>query len=342
MRVGVNGFGRIGRAVTKIIAEAPDFEVVAINDPNTADNLAYLYNYDSTYGRARPRAVIDDQGRITIGDNEPRFTNETDITEVAWEDSGVDVLIDASGIHQNVIGANELVAAGRTTKAIITHSPPSDVDKWIIMGVNDESLDIERDHVVSTTICDANAIAHPLMALDAQFGVVAGSITTLHPWLSYQNLVDGPVGFQRFPGAYWDDYALGRASGTSLIAKETTAVTALRPVLPGIEERLTSMSFRTPTSIVSVADLSIQVEKSTSEAEVLAFFTDQFAGSSYVALNSDPLVGVDFIGEEFSAVLDLRWNKVSNGTIVKVVLWYDNEWGYSCRVRDLARALTTA
>lgn len=340
MRVGVNGFGRIGRAVTKIIADEPDFEVVAINDPNPADNLAYLYNYDSTYGRAKPRAVVDDGGQISIGDNRPRFTNESDITEVAWEESGVDVLVDASGIHQNVLGANELVAAGRSSKAIITHSPPSNVDKWIIMGVNDDSLDIERDHVVSTTICDASAIAHPLMVLDAHLGIVAGSVTTLHPWLSYQNLVDGPVGFQRFPGAYWDDYALGRASGSSLIAKETTAVTALRPVLPQIEKRLTSMSFRTPTSIVSVADLTIQVEKSTTEAEVLALFMDQFAGSRYVALNSDPLVGVDFIGEEHSAIVDLRWNKVTNGTIVKVVLWYDNEWGYSCRVRDLARVLT--
>lgn len=340
MRVGINGFGRIGRAVTKIVAEEPDFEVVAINDPNSAVNLAYLYNYDSTYGRARPCAVVGARGQVTIGDNETRFTSETDITAVPWEDSGVDVLVDASGVHQNVIGANELVAAGRTSKAIITHSPPSGVDKWIIMGVNDESLDIEQDHVISTTICDANAIAHPLMALDAQFGIVAGSVTTLHPWLSYQNLVDGPVEFQRFPGAYWDDYALGRASGTSLIAKETTAVTALRPVLPDVEKRLTSMSFRTPTSIVSVADLSIQVEESTSEAEILALFTDWFADSSYVVLNTEPLVGVDFVGEECSAVLDLRWNKVSNGTIVKVVLWYDNEWGYSCRVRDLARALT--
>jgi glyceraldehyde 3-phosphate dehydrogenase len=339
IRIGINGFGRIGRAITRIASGFPEVQVVAINDLTALDNLTYLYNYDSTYGRADPQAHADGSSALVIGDAKAVFSAEREIQAVHWEESDVDVLIDATGVHENVVGANVVVDDGRVPKVIVTHSPPSHVDHHVILGVNEETLDNSRHHVVSSTICDANAIAHVLKALDEEYGVVTGLVTTLHPWLSYQNLVDGPVGFQRFPGDYWNEYALGRASIMTMIAKNTTAVTALKPVLPELEEKITGISFRTPTNIVSIADLSIQVGSEVTSEGIAKFLCDKFEDSPYVHMNHEPLVGVDFAGQPYSAVVDVNWIRVAGGSLVKLVLWYDNEWGYSSRVIDLARLM---
>lgn len=339
IRIGINGFGRIGRALARIITTEPDLRLVAINDLTEIENLAYLYNYDSTYGRATVKATSDGPSSLLLGDSRAMFSSTEDITAVDWSGSGVDVLIDATGVDRNVKGANSLVDAGSVKKVIVTHSPPADVDKYVILGVNEGTIDHSSDHVISSTICDANAIAHVLVAIDEEFGIETGLVTTLHPWLSYQNLLDGPVGFQRFPGRYWGEYALGRASVMTMIAKETTAVTALRPIMPELESKITGISFRTPTNIVSIADMSIQVDKPTSQAEVVDFLYERFKDSSYVHLNSEPLIGIDYAGQPYSAVVDTNLVRVAGEKLVKLVLWYDNEWGYSCRVIDLARIM---
>lgn len=340
LKLGINGFGRIGRSITRIAANDDRFEIAAVNDISDATNLIYLYNYDSTYGRANPPAELDESKQLaSFGDDPARFFSARRITDVPWADFGVDVLVDASGVHENLLGARELVDAGLVRKVIVTNSPPSGVDRYVIMGVNDSDYDTETDHIISNTICDANAIAHVLKALDSKFGVETGFITTLHPWLSYQNVVDGPVGFQRFPGAYWDEYSLGRSCVSAMIPKRTTAVTALRPILPAVEDRLTGFSFRTPTSIVSIADLSLGLGQDTTVEEVVDFIGERFAGSPYVKLNREPLVSTDYVGDTASAVIDMRWIQMSGTRMVKLVLWYDNEWGYSSRVLDLARLL---
>lgn len=336
IRIGLNGFGRIGRCVTRVAGERPNFEIVAVNDLSNPQNLVYLYNYDSTYGKAKPRAEIDGDGRVSLLGAEVGFHSERFITDVPWESYGVDVLVDATGVHDNVVGARKLIGSDRVAKAIITHSPPDEVDRYVIMGVNDHEYDHESDHLVSSTICDANAIAHVLVALEDSFGVTGGLVTTMHPWLSYQNLVDGPVGFQRFPGAYWSDYALGRSSVANMIAKTTTAVTALQPILPELERRIEAISFRIPTAIVSIADLSLQLDRPTDVDQVISMLEDRFAGSPYVHLNSEQLVSVDYAGEPYSAVIDLNWIRMSGNQLLKMILWYDNEWGYSSRVLDLA------
>lgn len=337
--MGINGFGRIGRAITRIASADPEIEVVAINDLTALDNLIYLYNYDSTYGRAEPQARADGDKSVIIGDAKVTFSAHREIQAVPWQESDVDIVVDATGVHENVVGANELIENAHVAKAIITHSPPSHVDHHVILGVNDDTLDNTQHHVVSSTICDANAIAHVLKALDDEYGVVTGMVTTLHPWLSYQNLVDGPVGFQRFPGDYWNEYALGRASIMTMIAKNTTAVTALKPVLPELEEKVTGISFRTPTNIVSIADLSIQVATEVTSDDLVKFLYEKFEGSRYVDINSEPLIGIDFAGQSYSAVIDINWVRVAGGSLVKLVLWYDNEWGYSARVIDLAKLM---
>ena len=336
IRIGLNGFGRIGRCLARIVGERPGFEIVAVNDLSDQTNLVYLYNYDSTYGKAPQRARLSPDSGVSLHGREVGFHSERLITDVPWDDYEVDVLVDATGVHDNVIGARKLINSEQVPKAIVTHSPPDEVDRYVIMGVNDHEYDHDSDHLLSSTICDANAIAHVLMALDDDFGVTGGLVTTLHPWLSYQNLVDGPVAWQRFPGAYWSDYALGRSSVMSMIAKNTTAVSALQPIMPDIEQRLEAISFRIPTSIVSIADLSLHLGRATDVDEVISMLEARFGDSPYVHLNSEQLISVDYAGEPYSAVIDLNWIRISGDRLVKMVLWYDNEWGYSSRVLDLA------
>ena len=341
IRVGINGFGRIGRCVARLALDDPGLQVVAVNDlVDDVANIVYLYNYDSTYGRARQRATVaEEPNKVMIDGAAVRFHSCSAIDEVPWEADQTDLVVDASGVAANVMGANALVRAGRVRKVIVTHSSDSGIDRYVIMGVNDGDYDSTTDHVVSATTCDANAIAHPLKALDRHFSIESGFVTTLHPWLSYQNLVDGILPWQSVPGRYWKDFSLGRTSVGTLIPKNTTAATALAPVLPGIVSRLGGFSYRVPTQIVSSADLSLRLRRQTSAEELGDYFHSCFDNSPYVDLNDEALVGVDFTGNPYSATIDTRWLQVVNGRMAKIVLWYDNEWGYSCRVIDLARVM---
>ncbi|MGB8273664.1 MAG: glyceraldehyde 3-phosphate dehydrogenase NAD-binding domain-containing protein [Alphaproteobacteria bacterium] len=342
IRIGINGFGRIGRQVARMAVTSPDLEIAAVNDlaPNV-ENLAYLYNYDSTFGRAPVRAnAFPARGVVAFGNREAPFFAQDLSLHVPWQDHGVEILIEATGVAANVRAAKALVAAGRVRKVIVTHSPDEGVDRYIIMGINDSDYDDRRDHVVSNTICDANAIAHPLLAIDRKYGIDSGFVTTLHPWLSYQNLVDAPVGWQQRPGQFWTDFSLGRMSTGTLIPKSTTAVTTLAPILPAIAKRLGGFSFRTPTHIVSCADLTLRLRCDTTGENLGRFLADAFEGSPYVGLNRESLVGVDYVGSPLSATIDMQWVQVVGRRMAKLVLWYDNEWGYSSRVMDMARLMS--
>ena len=333
--VGLNGFGRIGRTICRINHRRKAFNLVAVNDvdPNV-DNLAYLLKYDSTHGRLNAR-VESDGDVVRCDDSEMRFWACSDLHNVPWEKSGVDVLIDATGVQQNVVDAADLVQSGRIRKAIVTWSPPSGVDETLIFGVNETLYDAKRHAVVSASICDAIAAAPVLRTLDDHFGIETGLITTLHPWLSYQNLVDGAVSSVASPGHYWRDYSLGRASVMSLIPKPTTVVSAIAKVLPDIAARLEAMSFRVPTGIVACSDMTLTLRRGASAEEINELFRIGQRRPEVVRYEDEHLVSVDFAGTEESAIVDGRWTKVVNGRLAKVVLWYDNEWGYSSRVVDL-------
>ncbi|MEW6593806.1 MAG: glyceraldehyde 3-phosphate dehydrogenase NAD-binding domain-containing protein [Thermodesulfobacteriota bacterium] len=340
IRIGINGFGRIGRTVARIIEERrQDMVLAAINDvAEDADNLTYLYNFDSTYGRARTQAGIVAEGKskaITLGNNRVAVHCCRDIAAVPWQESGVDVVIDASGVGANVLAARRLVETGVAGKVIITHSPKAGIDRYIVMGLNHDDYDAATDHVVSSSICDVNAISHVIAELDRSFGIESGFVTTLHPWLSYQNLVDAPLPSQSNPGHFWKDYSLGRASIGALIPKDTTAVTALAPILPDVVGRLVGFSYRVPTNVVSSADLSLRLSREVGEDELCAALEGLCERSPCVRTNRQSLVSVDYVGEDASAIIDMQWVKAI-GDMVKVVLWYDNEWGYSSRVADLA------
>lgn len=335
-RLAINGFGRIGRAITKLNMKYQKFDLVLINDINpNCDNLVYLLNYDSTYGRLS-QPVISSGNKMLFGENHATVTSVSDLQEISWDSLDIDVLIDSSGVSGNIAVAKDLTKRQAVRKAVVTHSS-NDVDREIILGVNTDALRSD-DAVVSSSICDANAIAHPLKWINDEFGIVGGSVTTLHPWLSYQNLVDGPSISQSNPGVVWDDFALGRAAGESLIPKNTTALTATEKVIPSIAGKLLSFSYRIPTRVVASSDLTLNLGSSITQKELEQFLQDKCEKSAYVRANYESLVSVDYEQEEASAVLDLQWIKAIGNT-AKVIVWYDNEWGYSSRALDLAERI---
>lgn len=338
-RIGINGFGRVGRSVAKILSSCDELELVAVNDlTEDVGNLAYLYNFDSTYGPPDSRAETN--GKVLrIGEAKIDAYCQERISDVAWKDSGVDFVIDASGVEANLLAAHGLIGSGAVKKVIVTNSPTRGVDKTIIMGVNDSEYDPESHHVLSASICDANAIAHVLICLESRFGIEHGFVTTLHPWLSYQNLVDAPVRSQSKPSAFWTDYSLGRASPGTLIPKETTAVQAVAQVLPHFGTKLEAMSFRIPTDVVTSADVTLSLSSDVSLGGIESALRDLADASPYVSYSTEPLLSVDFKKRTESAIIDGRWLRVLGGRMVKCVLWYDNEWGYSCRVVDLLKML---
>jgi len=337
IKIAINGFGRIGRAITKINAKYNYFDLVLINDINPhIDNLSYLFKYDSTYGKF-DGVVENNDSEITINGKTVSCTSHRFFKDVPWQDYGVDIVIDSSGVESNVEMARQVVNQDRVKKVIVTHSS-TEVDHEVIMGVNDYTLTLEHK-VVSNSICDANAIAHILKWMDEEYGINGGALTTLHPWLSYQNLVDGSSISQSNPGVIWTDYALGRASVDSLIPKDTTAMLATERVLPHLEGKILSFSYRIPTNIVASSDITLNLCRKVNEKELREFLLNQCADSQYVRANEESLISLDYEQEEVSAILDMQWVKVAGNT-VKLIVWYDNEWGYSARALDLAKKLS--
>lgn len=342
IKVGINGVGRIGRAVLRIILQRSDLDVVALNDINPdIRNISYLIKYDSTYGRL-PHAVEPDGDRIVIGHEKPiRVFHQDNIASVPWKESGANIVIDASGVRQNLLSARSLQSQG-VRHVIVTNSPAEeDVDTTIILGANHESFDPKKHFLVSSSICDANAFVPVVNVLDRRFGIEHGFLTTLHPWLSYQNLLDGPSISYATPGQIHDHYALGRSSVGSLIPKTTSAVSASCKVLKHLTGKFLSTSFRIPTMVVSAADLSVQLRNKVTAEEIRKTFEEEEKAQTWKIFynNTEALVSADFTGSEYSAIVDHRWIMVNEHNYLKLVLWYDNEWGYSCRVVDLAAFL---
>lgn len=341
LRIGINGFGRIGRAVTRICQMGDELNIAAVNDidPNI-ENHAYLFEYDTTYGQYDGEVSVNGE-IVTIDDNAIRFYAEEAIENVPWEDQNVDVVVGSSGVHRNVFGSRDLVEEDRVSKVVITHEPDEGVDQTIIFGVNENTYDPEEHNIVGSSICDANALAPAINILDEEFGVQQGFVTTLHPWLFYQNLVDGSVRSVSSPGHFWDDFQLGRASDKNLIPKETTAVEAIGAVRPEIPQKVNAMSFRIPTAIVSISDVTLTLEGDSTTDEVKQLFKKCSEEQPRVfGYNEKPLVSSDFKGIEQSMIFDARWADVQQGNNLHMILWYDNEWGYSERVVDTIKLVT--
>lgn len=340
IRVGINGFGRIGRAIFRNNLNKNFFEVVAINDINPDnENIAYTLNFDTLYDRLPETYRIEGDFLVSAdGEQKIELTHQRSIADVDWAKHNIDFVIDSSGVLQNVLDAQKLIEQAIVKKVFVTHSPKQ-VDFTMVLGANEHLLDLEKHHVISTSICDATAIAPVTKAVHEAFGIDYAYGTTLHPWLNYQNLMDGPASSWSVPGEIYHHFALGRSAIGNMIPKPTTAITATCTVLQsyGItEEIFGSFSYRTPTAIVGSADLTFQLNKKTTTKDVLGLFEqiEQEQHWPIVHNNWEPLVSLDFKKADFAAVIDHRWTHVVKDHMLKLVLWYDNEWGYAARVLD--------
>lgn len=335
VKVGINGFGRIGRAVFRVNHENPRFEVVAINDINPdAANLAYTLKYDTEYGRFKGGVDVSGGGLIVDGQKISVF-HKSAIDDVPWADLGCEVVIDASGVHTNVEAAPEVISSG-VNKVVVTHTYEGLVDFTMVLGVNEEDYDPSSQHVISSSICDSVAASPLIKLIDDKVGIDSGFLTTLHPWLSYQNVLDGPSISWTWPGQLYHHFAVGRSSVGTLIPKPTSAVQAISMVLPDVAEKLQCMSFRIPTPVVGAANLYLHLKEDTTVEAVHEWIEESIRSQSWPIFNTtlEPLVSVDFVGTSESLTLDKRWTEMSSPRHLFLVFWYDNEWGYASRVVD--------
>lgn len=344
LKVGIDGFGRIGRAIFRNNLEKKAFKVVAINDINPdIGNIAYTLNYDTLYDRlSEPFQVESEKGFIYNSTHNIKIFHQRHIDEVNWKSQDIDIVIDATGVTENLMRAHSAIEKHHLKKIVVTHSPNKGVDFTMVLGANEEQLDIDAHRVIASSICDATAIAPVFKIIQTHFGIEHGYVTTLHPWLNYQNLMDGPASSWSVPGEIYHHYALGRSAIGNMIPKPTTAIQATCRVLEGVTEQMIgSFSYRTPTAIVGSADITLITKKSLTKSELLRAFEDTENAQQWEIIhnNFEPLVSLDFKKSPFSAIVDHRWSDVIGGNLVKLVLWYDNEWGYSARVCDQVKHL---
>lgn len=337
LRVGINGLGRIGRGLVRANTKKKIFDVVAVNEINNDnENIAYTLNYDTLYGQTENKYKADGDFLVrTDTDEKIKVFHQNCISDVDWESLDVDYVIDASGILNNVINSRRMLAKGSIKRIFITHAPDQ-VDFSMVLGANESLLDLDKHKIISTSICDATALAPVLKVMDDNFSIKNGYITTLHPWLNYQNLMDGQSSSWSVPGEIYHHFALGRSAIGNMIPKPTSAISAVHKVLPLQEGIIGSFSFRTPTAIIGSADVTLNLEKPTTKESIIKIFENYQINQELKIINNniDPLVSLDFVGSEFSVIVDHRWTEVIDKNLAKLVLWYDNEFGYCCRVLD--------
>ena len=330
-RVGINGFGRIGRQTLKAIIErAPELEVVAVNDiVDTAMN-ALLFKHDSTYG-SYPGTVTHTDDALVIDGKVVRVLQVAAPEALPWKDLGVDVVIESTGRFTDAEKAKAHIVAG--AKKVIISAPAKKEDVTIVLGVNDEAYDPANHHVISNASCTTNCLAPAAKVLHDEFRIVRGMMNTIHSYTNDQRILD----------VAHKDPRRARAAGLNIIPTTTGAARALSLVIPDLKGKVDGFSLRVPTPTVSVVDFTCEVEKATSVEEINEKYREAAAGrlAGILGASDEPLVSSDFRGDPRSSIIDLPSTMVigdaTGGRFVKVIAWYDNEWGYSCRTADLAR-----
>tara|TARA_Y100001958_G_C21239985_1_gene567388 strand:- start:1274 stop:2347 length:1074 start_codon:yes stop_codon:yes gene_type:complete len=339
INIGINGCGRIGRAIFRLISKNKDMKVVVINDVNPdIKNICYTIQYDSIHGTFNKK-VISKKNEIIIDDNKIKYFSKKKINEVNWKKYKVDILIDSSGIFENVkiITKNKNIC----NYSIITHATYNQPKiKTLIFGVNDENFDFKKNRIISSSICDTVAFSPIYKLINENFNIINGRLTTLHPWLPFQNLLDGKSASWSVPGDTFSQYALGRSAVQNLIPKSTSAVNAAELVIPKIKNKLKSLSFRVPTNLVSGSVLDVNLKKKTSVKIIRNLFRKYQNNQKWniIKINEDPLTSLDFIGEEVSLILDDRWTSLNKQNL-QLVFWYDNEMGYSSKIIDIIKKI---
>ena len=327
-RVGINGFGRIGRNIMRAARDEKEIEIVSVNDITDAGTLAHLLKYDSVLGNLPEDVVLDGDG-IRTGDRRFRVTAERDPAKLPWNDLKVDVVLESTGLFTKRDDAAKHLEAG--AKRVVITAPAKNPDLTVVLGVNDEKYDPDQHKIISNASCTTNCLAPVAKVLNEQFGLKRGWMTTVHSYTNDQKLLDLPH----------KDLRRARAAGLSMIPTTTGAAVAVGEVLPELKGKLDGISIRVPTPNVSVVDLVAQVDKETNGAAVNAAFAAAADGAlkGILQVATDPLVSMDFKGNPHSSIVDAAYTSVMEGDFVKLLSWYDNEWGYSSRCVDLVKFL---
>jgi len=325
-RVGINGFGRIGRLAMKAMLERSggEVEVVAVNDLTDAKTNAHLFKYDSNYGKF-PGTVEARDGAIAVNGNEIKVLAERDPSRIPWGSLGVEIVIESTGLFTDAEKASAHRAAG--AKKVIISAPGKKEDVTIVLGVNEDKYDPEKHHIISNASCTTNCIAPVVKVLHDSFGVERGLMTTVHSYTNDQKILD----------VFHKDLRRARSAGQNLIPTTTGAARVVGVVIPDLKGKLDGMAVRVPTPTVSLVDFVADVKKKTTAEEVNAAFKSAADGrlSGILEYCEEPLVSIDFRASSASSILDSLSTLVMDGDMVKVLAWYDNEWGYSCRLADL-------
>lgn len=323
-KIGINGFGRIGRIAFRIAAEKSDVEVVAINDLLDVDHLAYLLKYDSVHGKFKGDVSVND-GNLVVNGKNIRITAEKNPEDLKWGDVGVDVVVDCTGIFKEKDSASAHLKAG-AKKVVI--SAPSKTAPMFVMGVNHQDVKPE-DTIVSNASCTTNCLAPLAKVIDDEFGLVEGLMTTVHATTATQLTVDGPSA---------KDFRGGRSALMNIIPSSTGAAVAVGKVIPKLDGKLTGMAFRVPTADVSVVDLTVKTEKSVSYDDVKAAFKKASEGSykGVISYTDDAVVSQDFVSDAHTCNFDADAGIALNDNFFKLIAWYDNEYGYSAKLLELA------
>ena len=328
VRVGINGFGRIGRNIMRAALGDDNIDFIAVNDLTSAHTLAHLLKYDSVLGNLKARVEAREDG-ISVDGDEFKVLSKRDPAELPWKALGVDVVFESTGLFTDRGAAAKHLAAG--AKRVVITAPAKGPDITLVLGVNEEKYDPAAHQIISNASCTTNCLAPLAKVIHQKFGITKGWMTTIHSYTNDQQLLDLPH----------KDLRRARAAALSMIPTSTGAASAVGEVLPELKGKLDGFAMRVPTPNVSVVDLVAIVDKKTSAEEVNAALKDSSTGAlkGLLQFSEEELVSIDFKGNPHSSIVDAAYTKVMDGDFVKVLSWYDNEWGYSNRCVDLLRLL---
>ena len=326
-KVGINGFGRIGRNFLRVSYKDPDIEILAVNDITDAKTLAHLLKYDSVLGileadiQATEDTIIVDGKKIEV-------LSEKDPANLPWKDMGIPIVIEATGLFRKKQDALKHIEQGGAEKVIIS-APATEPDITLVLGVNEETYDHDKHHIISNASCTTNCLAPVVKVLHQEFGIEKAFMTTIHAYTSDQRLLDAPH----------KDLRRARAAAVSQIPTTTGAAKAVGIVIPELNGKIDGIAIRVPTANVSVVDLVALLKKNATVEQANAAFKKAAEGSlkGILQITDEPLVSVDFMANPHSAIVDSDYTRIIDNNMVKVLAWYDNEWGYSCRMRDLIK-----
>ncbi|MGA2191785.1 MAG: type I glyceraldehyde-3-phosphate dehydrogenase [Nitrospirota bacterium] len=324
IKVAVNGFGRIGRNVLRAAWDTPELEFVAVNDITDANTLAHLLKHDSVHGTFRADVKVKGNNLVIDG-KEIKVLAETDPAKLPWRELKIDAVVESTGRFVDRAGASKHLAAG--AKKVIISAPAKEPDVTIVLGVNDKDYDRKKHNIISNASCTTNCLAPVAKVLDDNFGILRGLMTTIHAYTADQRLQDSPH----------KDLRRARAAAISMIPTTTGAARAIGLVMPQLKGKLDGLAIRVPTPNVSVVDLVCELKSPATVQAVNKAFKKEAAGKlrGILEYSEEPLVSIDLNGNPNSSIVDATLTSVMENNMLKVISWYDNEWGYSCRIRDL-------